>query len=87
VSGRPILCVAGADNFAFRLVEELGAGPCVEPGDQPAIEEAIEGLYRTWSEGEITVGSHVRTETLRRFSRPALARQLARVLEEAAANR
>ena len=26
VSGRPVLCVAGSDNFAFRLVQELGAG-------------------------------------------------------------
>ena len=32
VSGRPVLCVAGSDNFAFQLVQELGAGHCVSPG-------------------------------------------------------
>jgi glycosyltransferase involved in cell wall biosynthesis len=84
VSGRPILCVAGSDNFAFGLVKELGAGPCAEPGDHAAIEEAIEGLYHRWREGELTVDRHVREETLRRFSRPALARQLAAVLDAAA---
>ena len=84
VSGRPILCVAGSDNFAFGLVEELGAGPCAEPGDQVAIEEAIEGLYHRWSKGELAVDPQVREETLRRYSRRALARQLATVLDAAA---
>jgi glycosyltransferase involved in cell wall biosynthesis len=83
VAGRPILCVAGADNFAFRLVEELNAGRCVEPRDQASIEAAIEVLYRSWRDGDLSVAASVRTETLRRFSRPALARRLAYVLEAA----
>jgi glycosyltransferase involved in cell wall biosynthesis len=83
VSGRPILCVAGHDNFAFRLVEELGAGPCAEPDDPSAIERAIETLYRSWKDGELAISREVRTEALRRFSRPALARQLAAVLTAA----
>jgi glycosyltransferase involved in cell wall biosynthesis len=83
-SGRPILCAAGSDNFASQLVHELGAGRCAEPGDQPAIEEAIEGLYRRWNDGELGISPEVRTEALRRFSRPALARELADVLIAAA---
>lgn len=86
-AGRPILCVAGSDNFAFRLVDELGAGRCAEPGDQRAIEQAIEALYRSWHDGTLEIGPEVRTETLRRFSRPALARELAAVLQAAAARR
>jgi glycosyltransferase involved in cell wall biosynthesis len=82
-SGRPILCVAGSDNFAFQLVAELGAGPCVEPGDQSAIEDVIERLYGRWRAGELDVDPEVKAEALRRFSRPVLARELAAVLEAA----
>lgn len=83
-AGRPVLCVAGADNFAFQLVDELGAGPCAEPSDGPAIEAAIEGLYRRWQDGDVSVSPDVRSEALRRFSRRALAKRLADVLTNAA---
>jgi glycosyltransferase involved in cell wall biosynthesis len=83
-AGRPILCVAGADNFAFQLVDELDAGPCAQPTDQAGIESAIEELYRRWERGDLAVNDHVRAEVLRRFSRPALAQQLATVLSNAA---
>jgi glycosyltransferase involved in cell wall biosynthesis len=83
-AGRPILCVAGADNFAFQLVDELDAGPCAQPSDQTEIEAAIEGLYRRWMHGDLHVSTGVRAEVLRRFSRPALAEQLAAVLTKAA---
>jgi glycosyltransferase involved in cell wall biosynthesis len=79
VTGRPVLCVAGSDNFAFELVQELGAGLCAEPGDQQAIEAAIERLYNAWKNDGLAVGPQVRSETLRRFSRPALTRDLAAV--------
>jgi glycosyltransferase involved in cell wall biosynthesis len=85
--GRPILCVAGSDNFAFELVRELGAGPCAEPDDQPEIEAAIASLYGEWDGGRLEVDPAVRAEALRRFSRRALARELAAVLEAAAAQR
>lgn len=83
-AGRPVLCIAGSDNFAFQLVDELDAGPCAEPSDPAGIEAAIEGLYRRWEDGELRVTADVRTEVLRRFSRPALAQQLATVLSNAA---
>jgi glycosyltransferase involved in cell wall biosynthesis len=85
VSGRPILCVAGRDNLATRLVEELDAGACAEPGDPVAIEAAIERVYRRWEAGDLGVSPDVRTESLRRFSRAALARRLAAELDAAAA--
>lgn len=83
-AARPVLCVAGADNFAFELVDELNAGPRAEPHDQAGIEAAIEGLYRRWEDGELRVSADVRAEVFRRFSRPALAQQLASVLADAA---
>jgi glycosyltransferase involved in cell wall biosynthesis len=84
-SGRPVLCVARRDNLASRLVEELGAGPCVEPEDAEGIRRAIERLVAEWRSGALQVEDSVREETLRRFSRPALAAQLASVLREAIA--
>jgi glycosyltransferase involved in cell wall biosynthesis len=87
VTGRPILCVAGSDNFAYQLVEELGAGRCAQPDDPRAIEDAIEHMYLRWKAGTLDVGPEVRAETLRRFSRQALARALADVLDAAAAKR
>ena len=54
-SERPVLCVTGTDNFAFRLVRELDGGPCVEPSDQPGIERVIEQLYRQWKSGDLAV--------------------------------
>ena len=84
VSGRPILCVAGSDNFAFQLVQELGAGYCAQPGDLTAIEDAIERMYVSWKDGKLEISPEVRAETLRRFSREALARELAAVLDAAA---
>jgi glycosyltransferase involved in cell wall biosynthesis len=84
VAGRPVLCVADLDNPASRLVRELGAGPCVDPRDPAGIESAIEALYARWTAGRLDVAPEVRRETLRRFSRAVLARQLAGVLEAAA---
>jgi glycosyltransferase involved in cell wall biosynthesis len=83
-SGRPILCVAGSDNLAYQLVQDLNAGPCAEPGNQPGIEEAIEHLYRDWQRDVLSVDPQVRAETLRRFARPVLAGELAAVLDAAA---
>jgi glycosyltransferase involved in cell wall biosynthesis len=82
-SGRPVLCVARRDNLAYRLVEELRAGPCVEPEDADGIERTIERMVDRWRSGTLSVDRTVRTETLRRFSRPVLAGQLADVLRAA----
>jgi glycosyltransferase involved in cell wall biosynthesis len=85
-TGRPILCVASPGNLGSRLVAELGAGLCVAPEDAAGIERAIEQLYRSWSGGGLEPSAEVRAEALRRFSREALARKLAGVLDDAVAD-
>ncbi len=82
-TGRPILCVVPDNSIAARLVAELGAGVCVAPDDQAAIEQAIEDLYQAWSAGRLGPDARVREEALRRFSRRELTHQLAEVLEDA----
>jgi glycosyltransferase involved in cell wall biosynthesis len=86
-SRRPVLCVAARDNLAYRLIEELGAGPCVEPEDAEGIERAITDLVADWRAGALGVDERVRDETLRRFSRRALAEQLGDVLRAAIGDR
>lgn len=86
-TGSPILCVSGRESFAYQLVQELRAGPCAEPADQAGIEAAIAGLYRDWEADRLIADAHVRAEALRRFSRPVLAGELARVLSAAARTR
>ena len=85
-SGRPILCVAGRDNLARRLVEELGAGPCVEPEDEAGICRAVEDLVARWKSGSGALDPAVREEALRRFSRRKLTADLAAVLRTAIAS-
>jgi glycosyltransferase involved in cell wall biosynthesis len=79
-SGRPVLCVASRDSLARRLVEDLGAGPCIDPGDADGIRVALERLMGAWRDGSLAIDPAVREEALRRFSRDALAGQLATVL-------
>ena len=79
--------MTGSQNFAARLVRELDAGLCAEPGDRASIEAALERLYLRWQDGKLDISPDVRSETLRRFSRPALARALAAVLESAASSK
>jgi hypothetical protein len=77
------LRIAARDNLAYRLVEELGAGPCVEPEHTDDVERAIADLVAKWRSGDLVVDTRVRDQTLQRISRPVLAAQLADVLREA----
>ena len=81
--GRPILCIAGRDNLAWRLVEELGAGECAEPEDTDGVTQALSRLVARARLGELDVGEGVREEVLRRFSRVRLAARLAEVFRGA----
>ena len=45
LSGRPILCVAGRENMAYRLVQELDAGVVASPDDGESIDRALLELY------------------------------------------
>jgi glycosyltransferase involved in cell wall biosynthesis len=81
-SGRPVLCIAPAENLASRLVHELDAGVVADPGDEAGIEEAILALWRRWQPKGIPDQTEVRRRTLERYSRQAGAARLARVLDE-----
>jgi glycosyltransferase involved in cell wall biosynthesis len=81
-SGRPLLCLAGPDNLASRLVREWEAGVVADPHDQVAIEKAILALWRRWQEDDLPDQAEVRARTLERYSRRASAARLAQVLEE-----
>ncbi len=83
LSGRPILCVAGRENLAYRLVQEFGAGAVAEPGDPESIERALAQLYGRWRDGALGTGPEVRERTLARFSRRVLTGELANVLQDA----
>jgi glycosyltransferase involved in cell wall biosynthesis len=86
-SGRPILCVAGPENLAFRLVEELGAGECADAGDPEQVRRALASVFASWERGTLNMDPAVRQEALRRFSRRKLAGDLAAVLRAARGER
>jgi glycosyltransferase involved in cell wall biosynthesis len=81
-SNRPVLCVTSPDNFAFRLVGELGAGACAAPEDGRGIEAALEDMVSRWRGGRLAPTA-VRAQVLARFSRRHLTGELATVLDEA----
>jgi glycosyltransferase involved in cell wall biosynthesis len=83
-SERPILCVARPDGLAHRLVADWDAGTVADPRDDEGIERAILELYRRWEQGTLGNPSGARERTLERFSRRALAGELASVLTDVA---
>ena len=80
-SERPILCVAGPENVASRLVREWDAGTWADPGDPDAIEAAILELFASWLRGELAPRSGLRERTLAEYSREKLAADLAELLD------
>jgi len=80
VSGRPVLSVAHPDSLASRLVGELGAGWCADVRDAGDVAATLRQVLTDWRRGTIEIGSGVREEVLRRFSRRKLAGELADVL-------
>ena len=44
-SGRPLLASADRDSDIWRLVESVGCGVCVDPGDRDGLVAAITNLY------------------------------------------
>ncbi len=85
-SGRPVLAVAPRESDAYRLIDELGAGYAVDPGDDAGLEAAIQRLYEDWEAGRLAQADGVRERVLERYSRRKLAGDLAGALERAAAS-
>jgi glycosyltransferase involved in cell wall biosynthesis len=82
-SGRPLLCLASADNLASRLVREWDAGLVADPHDEIAIQHALVTLWQRWQEGGLPDQEKVRRNVLERYSRSANAAKLSEVLAQA----
>ena len=81
-SGRPILALL-PDGAAARLVRSLNAGVVAPPSDAEKIAAAIEQYFTHHKSGTPCGGVSDRS-LLAPFERPALAKKLASVLDEAA---
>lgn len=79
-SGRPVLSVAHTESLASKLVAELGAGWCADVRDVESVTRSLREVLAEWQRGELDPRPGIREEVLRRFSRGALAGQLADVL-------
>jgi len=77
---RPILALAPKGGVASELIREANAGTVVNASNRREMKEAIVKYY---SEHERTgdVAYHGRGEVIRRYERPVLAGQLARLLD------
>ncbi|RTL46515.1 MAG: glycosyltransferase [Burkholderiales bacterium] len=77
---RPILAAVPQDSEVDQVLREVGGGLRVEPGDVPALAQAL----RTWLQGGLQVPP---AQGIERYSRGATARRLATVLAAAAERR
>jgi glycosyltransferase involved in cell wall biosynthesis len=73
-SGRPILGLLPAGGAAWRLIESLGAGRCLRPGDREGIADELERHFERLSRGEAPVAGAPR-EALAAYERRALTRR------------
>ena len=77
-TGNPILAMAPPGEVR-EILQETGAGVCVEPDDVAGASRAIEALYDAWQAG--APANSQRPDAVARFERRNLTRALARVLE------
>jgi hypothetical protein len=82
-TGLGTFCRDQADNAAYRLVEELGAGECADARHAASIEDSLQRLILQWERGLLTPLEDVREEAAKRFSRAELAGDLAELLRSA----
>lgn len=84
-AGRALAAVAEADTDLGRLVETVGAGVRVEPGDPEALADAVERLERA-PELRVEMGGRARAAAERNFSLEAVGQAYDRVLRKARAS-
>lgn len=77
-SGRPILAVTPPGPTS-EILRDARAGWSVQPGDADGLAGAVLGLYRRWEEGELAATTD--PSVVRRYSRRALTRGLARLFD------
>jgi glycosyltransferase involved in cell wall biosynthesis len=78
-TGKPILALCYRDSEVARVMEKTSSGWCVDPDDIPAIQRVL-------TEIQALGGKHPRkpdVEAIRRYERPRLAAEYARVILEA----
>ena len=80
-TGKPVLALSPPGGEVARLLEETGAGWCVDHTDQPAIQAMLERAHQARMAGRIPV--ELDRAAVQRYERPRLAERLAeRILED-----
>lgn len=80
-AGRPILAVVPPDAGCRAVLAESGRAVFADPRDPTAVRAALHELYARWRAGELGAGPLAAVPAER--TRPALAGDLARVLDQA----
>lgn len=78
-AGQPVLAMI-PEGLAADLMREAHAGMVVDPEDREGIQAALVTLYQKWQSGQLV--STTRPEVARKYSRQALAGQLASVFDQ-----
>jgi glycosyltransferase involved in cell wall biosynthesis len=79
VTGKPILALCYPDSEVARVIHQTASGWCVNPDDIPAIQRVLEEI-------EVLGGKYPQNrdwEAIRRYERPRLAAEYARVILDA----
>jgi hypothetical protein len=83
VTGKPILALCYPDSEVARVMAQTGAGWCADPGDIPAIQRLLAEIQTRGGRCP-----HKREgEAIRRYERPRLAAEYARVILDARRSR
>lgn len=79
VTGKPILALCYPDSEVARLIQQTGSGWCVNPDDMAGIQAALSEIHALGGK----YPSHRNWEAIRRYERPRLTAEYARVIREA----
>jgi glycosyltransferase involved in cell wall biosynthesis len=78
-TGKPILAIAPKGGEVDSLFQETGVGWCVSPDDQPGLQQMLRDAYAMARQGSVKLNRN--EEAIRRYERPRLAAEFARVIE------
>jgi glycosyltransferase involved in cell wall biosynthesis len=78
MTGKPILALSYPDSELARVIKETGSGWCVDPEDIGAIRGALTEIHALGGKYPLTRN----WEAVRRYERPRLAAEYARLILE-----
>ena len=78
-TGKPILAIAPKGGEVDRLFEETGVGWCVAPDDQAGLSQMLSDAYAMARKGSVKLQRN--EDAIRRYERPRLAAEVAKVIE------